>query len=317
MELATVGTPALWGAFFLFVLVMLALDLGVFHRKAHVIAPKEALTWSGIWVGLALLFAAFVWGRFGPQAGMEFLTGYVVEKSLSVDNIFVFIVIFSALRIPPLHQHRVLFWGILTALVLRAAMIFAGAALLTRFHWLMYVFGAFLVFTGVKLYRDRNVEDTHPEQSALARWVKKVIPFTDKLDAGHFVTVENGKRVATPLLMALMLVEVTDVIFAVDSIPAVFAVTLDPFIVFTSNIFAILGLRSLFFLVSGAVEKFTYLKVGLSLVLMFVGLKMTLVDWVKVPAAVSLLVIVALLGGAIFFSIRKAAAAQPPSRAPS
>jgi tellurite resistance protein TerC len=305
MELQTIGSPALWGGFIAFVFAMLALDLGVFHRKAHVIGYREALTWSAIWISLALLFNLAVWQLFGPERGLEFLTGYVIEKSLSVDNIFVFVIIFSALRIPQLYQHRVLFWGILSALVLRAAMIFAGAALLAKFHWLIYVFGVFLVITGVKLFIQRNHEE-HPENGWAMRTVQRVIPSTSKLDGPHFFAVENGRRVATPLFMALMLVEVSDVIFAVDSIPAIFAVTTDPFIVFTSNIFAILGLRSLFFLLANLVDKFRYLKVGLSAVLIFVGAKMSLVEWIKVPPLVSLVVVLAILAVAVWASLHVA-----------
>jgi tellurite resistance protein TerC len=294
----SIGSPALWGGFVAFVLAMLALDLGVFHRKAHVVGFREALGWSVAWIGLALAFNAFVAWRFGPQAGIEFLTGYLIEKSLSVDNIFVFLVIFSGLGIPLQSQHRVLFWGILSALVLRALMIFAGAALLARFHWLIYVFGAFLIFTGIKLFLSRGKEE-HPEQSPLMRLARRWIPATPKLHGERFFVRENGRRLATPLLMALIMVEITDVIFAVDSIPAIFAVTSDPFIVFTSNIFAILGLRSLFFLLAGLVEKFVYLKVGLAAVLVFVGAKMTLIDFVKIPALISLAVVLALLAGAM------------------
>jgi len=297
----SVGSPALWGGFVAFVLAMLALDLGVFHRKAHVVGFREALGWSVAWIGLALLFNAFVAWRFGPQLGIEFLTGYLIEKSLSVDNIFVFLVIFSGLGIPLQSQHRVLSWGILSALVLRALMIFAGAALLARFHWLIYVFGAFLIFTGVKLYLNRGREE-HPEQSSLMRLARRWIPSTPKLHGERFWVRENGRRLATPLLMALLMVEITDVIFAVDSIPAIFAVTSDPFIVFTSNIFAILGLRSLFFLVAGLVDKFLYLKVGLAAVLVFVGAKMALIDFVNVPALASLGVVLGLLAGSMLAS---------------
>jgi tellurite resistance protein TerC len=309
MELQTVGSPALWAGFIGFVLAMLALDLGVFHRSAHTVRVKEALTWSAIWVGLALVFNAGIWWKFGTEPGVQFLTGYLIEKSLSIDNIFVFVIVFSSLRIPALYQHRVLFWGILTALVLRAAMIFAGVAMLQRFHWLIYVFGAFLIFTGVKLFLNRNHED-HPENSAVMKWARRVIPSSSSFDGHHFFTRENGRRLATPLFMALLLVEATDVIFALDSIPAIFAVTRDPFIVFTSNIFAILGLRSLFFLVANMVEKFSYLKVGLSAVLVFVGAKMALVDLVKIPALVSLAVIATLIGASVVASILKARSQQ-------
>ncbi len=302
MELQSVGTPSLWVGFVGFVIAMLALDLGVFHRKAHVVRFKEALGWSIVWVSLALVFNAGVWWKFGPDRGIEFLTGYLIEKSLSVDNIFVFVVIFSALQIPSLYQHRVLFWGILSALVMRAAMIFAGTAMLARFHWLIYVFGGFLILTGIKLFRDRNKE-AHPENNALMRLVRRIIPSTSQLDGAHFFSRQNGRWLATPLLMALVLVEFTDVIFAVDSIPAIFAVTQDPFIVFTSNIFAILGLRSLFFLLADLVDKFRYLKVGLAAVLVFVGAKMTAVGVYKIPPLVSLAVVVALLGASIVASL--------------
>ncbi len=298
----SIGSPLLWLGFLVFVVAMLAIDLGVFHRKAHVVSTREALTWSGVWIALALIFNVGVWQLFGAQRGVEFLTGYVIEKSLSIDNIFVFVVIFGALGIPALYQHRVLFWGILSALVLRAGMIFGGTALLSRFHWLIYVFGAFLVFTGLKLFLQRGAAEDTSGGWAL-RQARRLIPSTDKLDDDRFISVENGRRLATPLLMALLLVEVTDVLFAVDSIPAIFAVTSDPFIVFTSNIFALLGLRSLFFLLAGAVDKFRYLKVGLSAVLVFVGTKMALVDLYKVPPASSLVIIAALLGGSIAASL--------------
>jgi tellurite resistance protein TerC len=302
MELQSIGSPGSWIAFIAFVVAMLAIDLGIFHRKSHVVGMREALVWSSVWIALALLFNGIVWKLYGAERGLEFLTGYMIEKSLSVDNIFVFVVIFGALGIPALYQHRVLFWGILTALVLRAVMIFAGAALLTRFHWLIYVFGAFLVLTGIKLFVQRQ-QASNPADSAVIKLARRLIPATDRLDGEKFFTVENGKRVATPLFMALLLVEATDVVFAVDSIPAIFAVTSDPFIVFTSNIFAILGLRSLFFLLAGVVDKFRYLKTGLAAVLVFVGAKMSLVDLYKVPPFASLLVIAMLLSVAIVASL--------------
>jgi tellurite resistance protein TerC len=305
MELQSIGTPGSWIGFVAFVIAMLAVDLGVFHRKAHVVGMREALAWSSVWVALALLFNVLVWQLYGPERGLEFLTGYLIEKSLSVDNIFVFVVIFGALGIPALYQHRVLFWGIFSALVLRAIMIFAGMAMLQRFHWLIYLFGAFLIFTGLKLFLNRHKEE-HPENGLAMRWARRVLPSTSRFHGHHFFTRENARWLATPLLMALLLVEVTDVLFALDSIPAIFAVTQDPFLVFTSNIFAILGLRSLFFLVAGMVEKFSYLKVGLSAVLVFVGAKMALVDFVKVPALVSLGVIAVLIGGSVVASLLKA-----------
>jgi tellurite resistance protein TerC len=291
-----------WGAFGAFVLVMLALDLGVFHRKDHVVGPREALGWSAVWIALALGFGGYVWMRHGPAPGLEYFTGYVIEKSLSVDNIFVFVVIFGALGIPPLYQHRVLFWGILSALVLRGAMIAAGAALLERFHWIIYVFGAFLVLTGVKLFLARGAAPS-PEKSALFRMLKRTVPSTPRLDGNRFFTRENGRRVATPLFFALALIELTDVVFAVDSIPAIFAITKDPFIVFTSNIFAILGLRSLYFLLASFVERFTYLKPSLAVVLVFVGAKMALVDFVKIHPAVSLGVVLAILTAGVLASV--------------
>ncbi|GAO01203.1 TerC family protein [Anaeromyxobacter sp. PSR-1] len=300
-----------WAAFGGFVLVMLALDLGVFHRKDHAVGPREALAWSLLWIALALGFGAYVWQRHGADSGLEYLTGYVIEKSLSVDNIFVFVVIFGALGIPALYQHRVLFWGILSALVLRGAMIAAGAALLERFHWIIYVFGGFLVLTGVKLFLARGGV-SHPEQSAVFRVLKRVVPATPRLDGNRFFTVEGGKRVATPLFFALALIEFTDVVFAVDSIPAIFAITRDPFIVFTSNIFAILGLRSLYFLLASFVERFTYLKPSLAAVLVFVGAKMALVDFVKVHPAVSLGVVTLILATGVVASLvvtRRSAAA--------
>src|SRR5262245_21778460 len=251
---------------------MLALDLGIFHREAHAVRFKEALLWSGVWVGLALLFNGGLWWKFGPQSGVEFLSAYLIEKSLSVDNIFVFVAIFSSFRIPALYQHRVLFWGILTALVLRAAMILAGAALLERFHWLVYIFGAFLILTGIRFFFQRNSEP-RSEASAASRAARRVLPSTARLDGGRFLTVENEKWLATPLLLALVFIESADIVFALDSIPAVFAITSDPFIIFTSNIFAVLGLRSLFLVVAGAILKVSYLKVGLSAVLVLVGAK--------------------------------------------
>jgi tellurite resistance protein TerC len=302
MDLPTVASPVTWAAFITFVLAMLALDLGVFHKKAHVVGFREAAGWSLVWVSLALVFNGILLWQFGDKLAMEFLTGYLIEKSLSVDNIFVFVVIFGALKVPALYQHRVLFWGILGALIMRAIMIFAGVALLQRFHWLIYVFGAFLVFTGLKLLRPQE-ENHDPNKGFFMRMVRKVVPSSQEYDGDRFFTKVNGKTLATPLFMALILVEFTDLIFAIDSIPAIFAVTRDPFIVFTSNIFAILGLRSLYFLLAGIVDRFVYLKVGLAGVLVFVGLKMALIDIVKVPSLISLLVIATMLGTAIGASL--------------
>lgn len=302
METASIGTPVLWMGFIAFVLLMLAVDLGIFNRKAHVVGFREALTWSAVWVALALGFGALVWVNFGAQRGIEFLTGYLIEKSLSIDNIFVFVVIFSALGIPAIYQHRVLYWGIVSALVLRAVMVVGGAAMLARFHWLIYVFGGFLIVTGIKLYLQRGKSE-HPEDGWVMRLARRVIPSTPKLDGSHFITKVDGHWVATPLLMSLILVEVSDVIFAVDSIPAIFAVTLDPFIVFTSNIFAILGLRSLFFLLAGLVDKFRHLKLGLAAILVFVGIKMSIVELYKIPPLVSLVVILTILTTSVLASV--------------
>jgi len=302
MGLTSVGTPALWVGFLIFVLAMLALDLGVFHRKAHVVRVREALGWTGVWIALALAFNAAVYFWFGRERALEFLTGYVIEKALSVDNIFVFIVIFGAFGVPAKLQHRVLFWGILGALVMRAIFILIGAALLSRFHWIAYVFGAFLIYTGIKLLFEREVE-VHPERNRLFRWFQRVVPSVSDYRDGHFTVVEAGKRFATPLLLVLVAIEATDVVFAVDSIPAIFAVTTDPFIVFTSNIFAILGLRALYFALAGVMDKFHHLRVGLALVLAFVGAKMLIASFYKVPIVASLAVIVLLLAGSIIASL--------------
>jgi len=298
----TIGTPLLWGAFTAFVLGMLVLDLGVFHRKAHEVKFREALGWSVVWVALALVFAVGVWRWFGPGKGMEFLTGYLIEKALSVDNIFVFLVLFSHFAVPKEHQHRVLFWGIFGALVMRAVFIFAGAALLAAFHWVIYVFGGILILTGVKLLLEREGE-IHPEKNPIFRLFRRLVPSVPEYHGSRFTVVENGRRFATPLLAVLVAVEATDLVFAVDSIPAVFAVTGDPFIVYTSNIFAILGLRAMFFLLAGVMERFRYLKVGLASVLVFVGVKMTLADLYEIPVGVSLTVVAGILGVAILASL--------------
>jgi tellurite resistance protein TerC len=317
------GIPLwIWGAFVGFVLLMLALDLGVFHRQAHRIAIKEALVWSGVWIGLALVFNALVfafWDRIQPgsgytnsEAGFAFLAGYLIEKALSVDNIFVFLLIFAYFSVPDKYQHRVLFWGIIGALFFRALFIAAGATLLERFHWTMILFGVFLVFTGIKMvtHKDKTLE---PDKNPLVRLFRKVMPVTEEYHGQRFFTRIGGKLWATPLFLVLLVVEFTDIIFAVDSIPAIFAITSDPFIVFTSNVFAILGLRALFFALAGLMQMFHYLSYGLSAVLVFVGLKMlygyveksVFPDWPKFPVAVSLGVIVAILGAAIVMSIKR------------
>jgi tellurite resistance protein TerC len=301
-DLETIGTPGLWIGFTLFVLAMLGIDLGVFHRKAHEVRVREALVWTAVWISLALLFNLGIYVWFGAERALEFLTGYLIEKALSVDNIFVFIIIFSAFAVPREFQHRTLFWGVLGALVMRAIFIVLGAALLHRFHWIAYLFGAFLVFTGIKLLLQQGIE-VHPEQNPVFRLFQRLVPSVKTYRNGHFTVVEGGKRYATPLLLVLVAVEATDLVFAVDSIPAIFAVTEDPFIVYTSNIFAILGLRALYFALAGVMEKFHYLKVGLALVLVFVGVKMLIAGLYKVPILASLLVIVLLLGGAVLVSL--------------
>ncbi|HCM42339.1 MAG TPA: hypothetical protein DIS66_03370 [Candidatus Omnitrophica bacterium] len=291
-----------WVLFHLFVFGMLSLDLGVFHRKAHAIHFKEALAWSGIWILLALLFNGVIHFWKGEQAALEFFTGYVIEKSLSVDNIFVFLVIFTYFKIPAQYQHRVLFWGIIGALIMRAIFIAAGITLLEKFHWLIYVFGAFLILTGIKMAVSHGKE-MELEKNVALRFFKKIMPLTEKFDGQNFFTLENGKRVATPLFMALVIVEFTDVIFAVDSIPAILAITKEPFIVYTSNIFAILGLRSLYFALAGILQYFRFLHYGLSVVLVFVGIKMLISEFYKVPILASLGVIAVVILISIIASI--------------
>ena len=296
-------TTWLWIGFNVFVLLMLALDLGVFHRHAHVVSFKEALTWSGVWIGLALIFNAGIWYYAGDQKALEFFTGYLIEKSLSVDNIFVFALLFGFFAVPAKYQHKVLFWGILSALVMRAIMIWAGAALIAQFSWVIYVFGAFLIFTGLKMLIVRADATVDPEKNIVVRLFKRFVPMTRDFRGDKFTVVENGKRLATPLLLVLVLVEIADLVFAVDSIPAIFAVTKDPFLVYTSNVFAILGLRSLYFALAGIMHRFVYLKPGLALVLTFVGIKMMLghTPW-KIDTLVALGVVASILGGAIALS---------------
>ncbi|MDO9171026.1 MAG: TerC family protein, partial [bacterium] len=290
MEGISVGTPALWAGFIGFVLVLLALDLGIFNRRAHEIHVREALIWSGVWIGISLLFNAWIWHHFGAVHGLEFLTGYLLEKALSVDNLFVFIVLFSFFAVPAKLQHRVLFWGILGALVMRALFIVTGAALIHRFHWIIYVFGAFLLFTGVKLLLHRGGE-IHPERNPVMKVFRRFIPLTSDYRGARFVVKEGGRWLATPLLMVLVVVEATDIVFAVDSIPAIFAITTDPFIVFTSNIFAIMGLRALYFLLADVADRFHLLKYGLAMVLTFIGSKMLIMPWYHVPVGASLAVV--------------------------
>jgi tellurite resistance protein TerC len=310
----------MWVGFNLFVLAMLALDLGVFHRKAHTVSVKEATIWSVVWISLAMLFNLGIylfWDRLVPgsaysngDAALSFFTGYLIEKSLSVDNIFVFVLIFSYFSVPTQYQHRVLFWGILGALVMRAALILVGAALIERFHWIIWIFGAFLIFTGIRMALHKD-EELHPEDNPLIKGVKRFVPVADGYEGPRFFVRQASKLMATPLFLVLLMVESTDLVFAVDSIPAIFAVTQDPFIVYTSNVFAILGLRSLYFLLAGVIDKFYYLKLGLSVVLSFVGVKMLLPDLselitgvsYKIPTVLSLGVIAVILSVAVIASL--------------
>ncbi|OLE55750.1 MAG: hypothetical protein AUG51_02130 [Acidobacteria bacterium 13_1_20CM_3_53_8] len=265
-----------WIGFGAFILLMLAIDLGLFNRKAHSIKYREAAIWSAVWIALALIFSGLVFHQLGHQKGLEFLTGYLIELSLSVDNLFVFLLIFSFFKVPGKYQHRVLYWGILGALVMRITMILLGAALIERFHWIIYIFGAFLIYTGLNMLRQDEAE-YHPERNPLVRFITRHLPITRSYEGSSFFTEIDGKRMGTLLLLVLIVVEVTDLVFAVDSIPAVFGVTTDRFIVYTSNVFAILGLRSLYFLLAGVVERFHLLRIGLAIVLSFIGAKMLLV----------------------------------------
>lgn len=277
---------------------MLAIDLGVFHRKAHAVSLKEAGLWSCIWIGLALVFNIGVYYLWGQEKALEFLTGYVIEKSLSVDNLFVFLMVFQYFNTPAEYQHRILFWGIVGALILRAIFIATGSALLSNFHWMIYVFGGFLVVTGIKMFLQGD-EKIDPEKNPVVRLFQRMIPVTHEYHGQNFFITKGGKKHATLMMVVLIVVETTDVIFAVDSIPAIFAITTDPFIVYTSNVFAILGLRALYFMLAGVMELFVYLKVGLSFVLVFVGVKMIMVDIYKIPIGASLGVI----GGILLLSV--------------
>ncbi len=283
-----------WIGFNLFVLAMLAVDLLVFHRKPHEVSLKEALLWSAVWIGLALAFNVGVYFWQGKQPALEFLTGYLIEKSLSVDNIFVFLMIFACFKIPAKYQHEVLFWGILGALIMRAGFIAGGVTLIKNFHWIIYIFGGFLIFTGIKMALEKDKE-IHPEKSLVLRLFRKVMPVTKDYEGGKFFVKKNNRTYATPLFVVLLIVETTDVIFAVDSIPAILAITQNPFIVYTSNVFAILGLRALYFALAGIIQLFHYLHYGLSAILVFVGTKMLITDFYKVPIGLSLSVVAALL----------------------
>lgn len=297
-------TSTFWIGFNLFVLLMLALDLGVFNRKAHVVSVKEALTWSGVWICLSLVFNGLIYRWFGEAKAIEFFTGYVIEKSLSVDNIFVFVLVFKYFQIPSIYQHKILFWGILGALVMRVIFIFAGVALIEKFHWTIYLFGLFLIYTGYKMFTEQD-KQIEPEKNPVIKFFRRVMPVTHELRGDKFFVAENGRRYATPLFLVLILIETTDLIFAVDSIPAILAVTQDRFIVYTSNVFAILGLRSLYFALAHVIHRFVYLSTGLAVILVFVGLKMVMVDVIKIPTFISLIVIVIIITASIILSLIK------------
>jgi len=296
------GTPLLWVTFNLFVLLALALDLGVFHRKAHKIGIREAAFWSAVWIAISLSFGFFVWHWHGAERGLQFFTGYLIEKTLSVDNLFVFLVLFRAFRVPDDQQHRVLAWGILGALIMRGIMIAAGAALVTRFEWILQVFGVFLIYTGLHMLwkHDKGV---HYEKNPIFRFASSHLRVTKEYSGGKFFLSDAGKLFATPLFLVLLIVEITDVTFAVDSIPAIFGITKDPFLVYTSNVFAILGLRALYFLLADVLEYFRYLSIGLALVLVFIGGKMIAERWLHVSTVLSLSAVGGILGLAILASL--------------
>lgn len=299
---AVVNETFLWIGFATFIVTMLVLDLGVFHRRAHAVSLKEAGIWVAVWVSLALIFNLVVYYLKGSQAALAFLTAYLIEESLSIDNMFVFLMLFAYFGVKAEHQHRVLFWGIVGALVMRGIFIAAGVTLLAKFHWLIYVFGAFLVYTGIKMASPKVME-VHPEHNPVLKLACRFIPITKDYVGQRFLTREAGRLVATPLLLVLLIVESTDVVFAVDSIPAVLAVTRDPLIIYTSNAFAILGLRSIFFVLAGIMGLFKYLKVGLSVVLTFVGAKMLISGFYEIPIAVSLGVVFGVLFLSVLISV--------------
>lgn len=300
----TIGSSTwLWVGFSFFILLMLSLDLGLFNRKAHTIKYREAAIWSAIWVSLAAIFATLVFVYQGTTRGLEFVTGYLIELSLSVDNLFVFLLIFSYFKVPARFQHRVLFWGVMGALIMRLTLIFVGATLINRFHWIIYIFGGFLVYTGIKMFRQQDT-DIQPENNPVVKIVTRFIPITHHYDEQKFFTRINGKLTGTLLLLVLVIVEVTDLVFAVDSIPAIFAITTNTFIVYTSNVFAILGLRSMYFLLAGVVEKFHYLKMGLAIVLTFIGTKMLVFAvGLHIPIWISLIFVAVVLTSSVIASL--------------
>ncbi|MEN6620293.1 MAG: TerC family protein [Smithella sp.] len=293
----------LWWIFFgVFIVAMLALDLGVFNRRTHVIKIKEALLWTAFWVTLALLFCTGIYLFRSHQQAMEFLAGYLIEYSLSIDNLFVFLLLFRYFNVPHEYEHKALFWGILLALITRGTFIFAGVALINTFHWIMYIFGAFLIFTGIKMALNKETE-VHPDKNIAIRLLRLFIPMTKEFSEARFFIIKQGRRLATPMLAVMLALETTDIVFAIDSIPAVLAITTDPFIVYTSNVFAILGLRSLFFAISGLMKIFHFLHYGLAAILSFVGIKMLIADFLKIPTGISLAVIAVILALSIICSL--------------
>jgi tellurite resistance protein TerC len=292
----------LWIGFNALILLMLLIDLGVFHRDNHVISIREALGWTAIWIALALVFNAGLWYYMGTETALKFLTGYLIEKSLSMDNVFVFLLIFTYFQVPDEYQHKVLFWGILGALIFRAIFIFAGVALISKFHWIIYVFGAFLIYTGIKMMWEKDKE-IHPKKNPVLRLFGRFIPISKHYHGDRFFVRRRNYIVATPLFVVLIVIETSDIIFAVDSIPAIMAITLDPFIIYSANAFAILGLRALYFALAGVMRLFHYLHYGLSIILIFVGFKMILEDVITIPIVIVLAVIILLIGGSIAASL--------------
>ena len=304
--LAVLGTMPFWawGAFFLFITAMLALDLGVFQRDGHEMKMREALTWCAVWFALAMGFNGLLWWWRGPETGQQFLAGYLVELCLSVDNVFVFILVFAYFKVAPRWQHRVLFWGIIGAVLMRAVFILVGVSVIARFHWVLYLFGAFLVYTGVKMaLPEKKDAEIDPEHNVAVRFFRRHFPVGPDPGNGHFFGHHEGRRVATPLFIVLIVVETTDLVFALDSLPAVLAITKDGFVALTSNIFAILGLRSLYFALSGVMQLFRFLKVGLAVILVFIGVKMLVEPWVEITTTTSLGVIGGVLATAVLMSV--------------
>lgn len=303
-----------WVTFFTFITAMLALDLGVFQRETHVVGMKEALAWCCVWVTLALSFGGLLWQWRGPESVQQFLAGYLIELCLSVDNVFVFILVFAYFKVEPRYQHRVLFWGIIGAVLMRAVFIIVGVEVIERFHWVLYVFGAFLVYTGVKMALPSKEAEVDPEHNFAVKLFRRFYPVAPHNDRGHFFTVHQGRRMATPLFIVLIVIETTDLVFALDSLPAVLSITKDSFIALTSNIFAILGLRSLYFALSGIMGLFRFLKVGLSVILVFIGVKMLIEHWMKITTGTSLAVIGGVLTTSILMSVVIKSPKAPPPR---